>query len=234
MKKLVILFFAAALYSCDDRFDAFLSTSNTAPEIYFNDNRSLKELSDSLKISLKHTIEPIAFTLNFADRESQISSVSYTFEAGVGKIINSAGDDLGGAIAADNQAQQLRFVGLEAGNVKVRFDVRDAFNVTTSATLNVLVFVNLAPVANLTTNRIQVNSPFEYEFDASSSFDPDRSQGGGIEVYEYTIDNTFTFRTKLNRIRYVFDRSGGHEIRLSVYDNDGTRSPVITRNITIQ
>lgn len=231
--KFFFFVLAFATFGCDDRFDAFLSSSNEAPEIYFNNSRQTRELSDSVKISLKHPSGPVPFTLNFSDRESQITGVTYSFEAGTGKIINLAGDDLAGSINQENQAQQLRFDGVEAGNSKVTFVVRDAFGSVATATLNVLVFVNLPPVAALTATRLQVNSPFEYEFDATASNDPDRSQGGGIEVYEYLIDNRFTFLTDKPRVRYVFDRGGGHEIKLSVYDNDGTRSAVITRLITI-
>jgi hypothetical protein len=65
---------------------------------------------------------------------------------------------------------------------------------------------------------ISVSSPFEYEVDATTSYDKDSKFNDKIVEYEYTLNN-YTFSTTLSKIRYIFGSAGQKLIKVRVKDN---------------
>lgn len=94
------------------------------------------------------------------------------------------------------------------------------------------VFRNIAPVAQFAVKKIGVSSPYEYEVDASASYDKDARFSGKIAEYEYTLAN-YIFSSPLNKIRYVFGSAGQKQIRVRVKDNSGDWSNQVSEYVVL-
>jgi PKD repeat protein len=137
------------------------------------------------------------------------------------------------SIIPSEATAQLSFFPDAEGLYTISFIAKDAFGKSTTAQLSLLVFLNLAPVASLAETKLGVNSPYEYQFDASKSFDQDKNKGGSIQAYRYLINGTTEIITQQRIIKYVFSKSGGQEVKLDVFDNDGVKSATATRVIQV-
>lgn len=82
-------------------------------------------------------------------------------------------------------------------------------------------FDKLPPIATFSLKKIALISTYEYEIDASGSYDQDRKYGGRIVQYIYKIDNKVTRISKNNKLRYSFPGEGTYQVSLIVRDNDG-------------
>ncbi|MCA6367729.1 MAG: PKD domain-containing protein [Cytophagales bacterium] len=229
--SLLIITVAAMLSSCDQRFE-FLATVNKEPIIYFQNEKTVVTLTDSLKTSLKNGKSSFPLTLSFSDPENQLKSVTLGIAGGNG-IFRKDNVPVNSLDPSDASAH-LEFLPDATGPYTLSFVATDAFGKTATATISLLVFLNLPPVASLTESKLAVNSPFEYQFDASKSFDQDKNKGGSIQAYRYLINGTTEIITQQPIIKYVFSKAGGQEVKLEVFDNDGVKSATVTRVIQVQ
>jgi hypothetical protein len=207
---LLIFVIVAELFfpSCDNREDYFIDV-NKAPTLSLFKNRVALEgntLSDSLKIGV-----PLSLQYFIQDEEKIILQVSHeqqksTFEVG-NELIN--------------------FTGVAEGQDQVTLMVKDSFNEEAKFSITFTVFRNIAPVAIFTIKKIGVSSPYEYEVDASASYDKDARFSGKITEYEYTLAN-YKFSSPLSKIRYVFGSAGQKQIRVRVKDNSGDWSSQVS------
>jgi len=94
------------------------------------------------------------------------------------------------------------------------------------------VFRNLTPVALFTVNKIGISSPYEYEVDASASYDRDARFNGKVVEYEYLLAN-YKFSSTLSKIRYVFGSPGQKLIRVRVQDNNGDWSNPVSEYVVL-
>jgi hypothetical protein len=97
---------------------------------------------------------------------------------------------------------------------------KDSFKEEAKYSISFTIFRNIAPVALFMVKKIGVSSPYEYEVDASASYEKDARFNGKIVEYEYTLAN-YKFSTTLSKIRYVFGSPGQKLIRVRVKDNSG-------------
>ena len=114
----------------------------------------------------------------------------------------------------------VTFIGVGDGQNHVTLLAEDSFGASAEFSISFTVFRNIAPVASFTIKKIGVSSPYEYEVDASASYDRDARFNGKIVEYEYTLAN-YKFSSTLSKIRYIFGSSGQKQIRLRVKDNNG-------------
>ena len=114
-----------------------------------------------------------------------------------------------------------------------RFSIKvlDTWGKENSVEYEINFLNNKGPIARLELLEKNEISPNEYEINAVNSFDRDKSIGGFIVVYEYTIDGVIS-TIPTNKIHHVFS-IGSHIIKLRVQDNDGVWSEQINRNLII-
>jgi hypothetical protein len=215
--KFCIAFFllSAQLFfsSCDNREDYFIGV-NTGPTLTLIKNGVALEgntLSDSLKIA-----EPYSLHYLITDEENiRIQVIQEQQQSTV---------DAGSEVITIN--------GITEGQSLVTLLVKDSFNEEAKFSFTFTIFRNIAPVALFTVKKIGISSPYEYEIDASGSYDKDARFNGKIIEYEYTLAN-YKFSSPLSKIRYVFGSSGQKQIRVRVKDNSGDWSSQVSEYVVL-
>ena len=216
LKFCVVLFVLAGQFffsSCDNREDYFIDV-NKAPTLSLIKNGVALEgntHSDSLKIGV-----PLSLQYFIQDEEKIILQVSQeqqksTFEVGT---------------------ELISFTGVTEGQDLVTLMAKDSFNEEAKFSITFTVFRNIAPVAFFTVKKIGVSSPYEYEVDASASYDKDARFSGKITEYEYTLAN-YKFSSPLSKVRYVFGSAGQKQIRVRVKDNNGDWSSQVSQYVVL-
>lgn len=215
--KFFLGFFALAgqvfFYSCDNRTDYFIDF-NKAPVLTLIKNGVElpgSTLSDSLKIG-----QPLSLHYSIEDEENLRIQVvqegkQSTMEVG---------------------SEQICFTGTSEGQDLVTLIAKDSFGEAAKFSITFAVFRNIAPVARFTVKKIGVSSSYEYEVDASGSYDKDARFSGKITEYEYTLGN-YKFSSPLSKIRYVFGSGGQKQIRVRVKDNSGDWSSQMSEYIVL-
>jgi hypothetical protein len=212
---LVFFFLAAQLFlsSCDNRKDYFIEV-NKAPTLTLVKNGVElmgNTLSDSLKIG-----EPFSLHYFISDEEKiriQVTQVQQQSTVDIG-------------------SELISFTGVTEGQDQVTLMAKDSFNEEAKFSISFTVFRNIAPVALFTVKKIGVSSPYEYEVDASASYDKDARFNGKITEYEYTLAN-YKFSSTLSKIRYVFGSAGQKQIRVRVKDNNGDWSNQVSEYVVL-
>ena len=215
--KFCIAFFllSAQLFfsSCDNREDYFIGV-NTSPTLTLIKNGVALEgntLSDSLKIA-----EPYSLHYFITDEENiRIQVIQEQQQSTV-----------------DAGSEVITITGITEGQSLVTLMVKDSFNEEARFSFLFTVFRNIAPVALFTVNKIGISSPYEYEIDASGSYDKDAKFNGKIVEYEYTLAN-YKFSSPLKKVRYIFGSSGQKQIRVRVKDNNGDWSSQVSLYVVI-
>jgi hypothetical protein len=216
LKIHLVFFFLATqlfLYSCDNRKDYFY-TVNKAPSItIFKNGVELtgNSLSDSLKIG-----EPLSLHYVITDEEKlkiQVAQEQQSNDVDVG-------------------SELISFTGVSEGQNLVNLTAKDSFNEEAKFSISFTVFRNIAPVVLFSVKKIGVSSPYEYEVDASGSYDKDARFNGKITEYEYTLAN-YKFSTTLSKVRYVFGSAGQKQIRVRVKDNSGDWSNQVSEYVVL-
>jgi len=216
LKFCIVLFVLAGQFffsSCDNREDYFIDV-NKAPSLSLIKNGVALEgdnLLDSLKIGVLLSLQYF-----IQDEEKIILQVSQdqqksTFEVG---------------------PELISFTGTTEGQNNFSLTAKDSFNEEAKFSITFTVFRNIAPVAQFAIKKIGVSSPYEYEVDASASYDKDARFSGKITEYEYTLAN-YKFSTTLNKVRYVFGSAGQKQIRVRVKDNSGDWSIHVSQYVVL-
>jgi hypothetical protein len=216
IKICLVFFFLTAqlfLYSCDNRKDYFI-VINKAPILTLVKNGvelTGNTLSDSLKIG-----EPFSLHYFISDEEKiriQITQVQQQSTVDIG-------------------SELISFTGVTEGQDQVTLMAIDSFNEEATFSISFTVFRNIAPVALFSVKKIGVSSPYEYEVDASGSYDKDARFNGKITEYEYTLAN-YKFSSPLSKVRYVFGSAGQKQIRVRVKDNSGDWSSLASEYVVL-
>ena len=212
---LVLLALATQMFfsSCDNRKDYFIGV-NLAPTLTLTKNGvelTGGTLADSLKIG-----EPLSLHYVITDEEKLRLQVLQQQQSNL----------------ADVSSESISFTGVTEGQNIVSLTANDSFNEEAKFSITFTVFRNIAPVAAFTVKKIGVSSPYEYEVDASGSYDKDARFNGKITEYEYTLAN-YKFSSTLSKIRYVFGSAGQKQIRVRVKDNSGDWSSQVSEYIVL-
>ena len=212
-----LLFFALAgqifLSSCDNRKDYFIEVNN-APILSLVKNGvelTGSTFADSLKIG-----EPLSFHYVITDEEKIKIQVVQQQQSNI----------------VEASSESISFTGVTEGQNIVSLTANDSFNEEAKFSITFTIFRNIAPVAVFTVKKIGVSSPYEYEVDASGSYDKDARFNGKIVEYEYTLAN-YKFSSPLNKVRYVFGSAGQKQIRVRVKDNSGDWSAQVSEYVVL-
>jgi hypothetical protein len=237
MRLLIALFIGMVLLfgsACND-LGEFVLENNEAPTVAVEDLEGLSVTETiSIKLSNKVGTAEASIVLIVQDDENSISKITYEFILGEGNFyLPGETVPLNGTIPIPGDGRvPLRFEAASSGDVQVRIQAFDILGQPAGTDLEFFIFENLVPTADFTLEKVGVNSPLEYDLDASLSFDQDAAQGGFIEVYEWSIDGA-VIQTSNEKIRHVFGQAKGYEIKLRVQDNDGEWSQFRTRIVEI-
>jgi hypothetical protein len=199
--------------SCDNRKDYFIDV-NKVPILTLVKNGveiTGNTLADSLKIGV-----PLSLHYNISDEEKLKIQVSQDGKQSTVDIGN----------------ELITFKGVTEGQDLVTLLAKDSFNEQAKFYISFTVFRNIAPVALFTVNKIGVSSFYEYEVDASGSYDKDARFNGKIVEYEYTLAN-YKFTSSLSKVRYVFGSAGQKQIRVRVQDNNGDWSAQVSQYVVL-
>ena len=216
IKICLVLFFLAAqlfLSSCDNRKDYFIEVNKAPSLTLFKNGVELtgNTLSDSLKIG-----EPFSLHYFISDEEKIRIQVTQEQQQSI----------------VDIGSELISFTGVTEGQNLVNLTAKDSFNEEARFSISFTVFRNIAPVALFSVKKIGVSSPYEYEVDASASYDKDARFNGKIVEYEYTLAN-YKFSTTLSKVRYVFGSAGQKQIRVRVKDNSGDWSNQVSEYLVL-
>ena len=201
------------LPSCDNREDYFIDI-NKVPTLSLVKNGielTGNTLTDSLKIGQPYLLRYLIID------EEKISI----------RVIQENKENL-----VEIGSEIVTFTGVGDGQNHITLLAEDSFGASAEFSISFTVFRNIAPVALFAVEKIGVSSPFEYEIDASASYDRDARFNGKIVEYEYTLHN-YTFSTTLKKIRYVFGSAGQKLIKVRVKDNSGDWSDIVSQYVVI-
>ena len=212
---LVLFALVTALFftSCDNRKDYFIGV-NQAPTLTLVKNGvelTGNSFADSLKIG-----EPLSFHYVISDEEKTRIKVAQQQQSNI----------------VDVGSESITFTGVTEGQNIVSLTANDSFGEGAKFSLTFTVFRNIAPVALFKVKKIGVSSPYEYEVDASGSYDKDARFNGKIVEYEYTLAN-YKFSSTLSKVRYVFGSPGQKQIRVRVKDNNGDWSAQVSQYVVL-
>lgn len=216
IKICLVFFFLATqffLSSCDNRKDYFIEVNKTPTITLVKNGVQLtgNSLADSLKIG-----EP--FSLHYFISDEEKIKIQVTQEQQQ-RIV-----DIG--------SELISFTGVSEGQNLVNLTAKDSFKEEAKFSISFTVFRNISPVALFSVKKIGVSSPYEYEVDASASYDKDARFNGKITEYEYTLAN-YKFSSPLSKVRYVFGSAGQKQIRVRVKDNTGDWSAQISEYVVL-
>ena len=232
----IITVVSLAIMGCDTRR---LDSLNDVPAISFIvDGEELGEIEDSVKISIKSDKQTYTATIGLFDNNGDLRSLTYEVLTG-DVVITQNGTELSGVvdITGNNGEIQVVFAPQSTGIHVIKFVLTDSFGESVSGEVSLNAFINVAPVANWELEKIGVVDDREYKIDASASYDPDASLGGGLRVWEYTINGIA--RTLDNQddnpteFKHIFGAAGNYEIRVRVQDSDGTWSEYLDDVVSI-
>ncbi len=215
---------------CTNRKD-FIKSLDQKPIIWIKVGDSLRNFyQDSIK--LNPTLNNFSsVNLTFSAKEG-VYALNYVMKAGIGSLEYKGDSNLNGSLNTAGENTIVKFIPKGEGLSVLYFIVKDRFLGVDTAIYQVLSFKNLSPIANFILNPIKIKDPFEYEFDASASLDPDVHYGGGITQYKFTVNGQNIF-SATPRVSYIFPGAGKYEVKLQVTDNDLTVSPVYLISVII-
>lgn len=237
MKNIIFLFIGILLLSsCDDRFD-FVADLNQAPIISFDQLTEVSTIETSFKLGIKSGSQEFAFQIFTNDVDGNIVDLQFNFLSGTSTVIfqgefvepNTSLD----ISDIDNLSFSLNSItpGMDLRHI-VEFTVTDNFGATSTGLINLEVFENLPPIADLTVRAARIVDNLEYQLDASGSMDQDEDFGGEISTYIFDI-NGIEIESRSAVINHVFSETGNFQISLTVQDNDGVVSETVTDVFTI-
>ena len=243
MKKylnlIICILTAGMLFSCSDQEELF-EKGNRIPEIKFKNSEST--LSDSLKLSMKNSQKLYTTKMSVSDLDRNIKEIRYTLKTGEGKILIDGEEQKGGSIDFTKKEMtqdiSISFEPSTVGYYLIEFTAVDLFDKSSTGRLELLGFQNVPPVANITVTPQPVRESRQFIVDASKSFDPDASFGGGIRWYRYRFNQVEKITTE-SKCNYIFPatqegETGTWQISVSVQDNDGDWSKEVVDYKSIQ
>ena len=223
------------LISCDDSFDA-LNEVNSAPEISFSPDKALEQLSDSVKVSPKVGTLAYSGQLYFNDKEDGVNAMQFTFTKKEGvfyidgvKLEENVPYITGNIDNADYTIELTTGLGL----YQIKISVIDNLGSEKQATLDLVAYANLEPVAKLTVSKLGILNDFQYSFDASESYDKDLARGGGVVHYQFTVNGVDLPIVDQSSINFIFPETGGYEVKVMVQDNDGAWSNEVVQIVSV-
>ncbi len=117
------------------------------------------------------------------------------------------------------------------GTYTIDFTIIDSFSRRNSASLELEVFENLAPIVSYIIRTDELSDDVRI-IDLSSSYDQDSRFGGQIVLYNFVINGQLTASTE-SELRHPFPGPGIYPVTVFVTDNNIENSSKISFNIEI-
>ncbi|MFO7655668.1 MAG: hypothetical protein R6W78_01230 [Bacteroidales bacterium] len=194
------------LVSCTETVDYF-KEQNIAPELLIKPVNGDFPFSSSVDDSMK--LDNYCYVMDY-----MFVNDDYSFEK-ISKEIS----DTNGQLEFLYNEHWIRYCPSDVGFHRIKIKVTDYYNQSSTVTLNLNVFSNLAPVAVLDYS-LKGNI---LTLDASESYDRDARFGGYIVNYFFTVDG-ITMETNSNKLYFDINPDKSYVIYLTVIDNSGAMS----------
>ena len=220
LKYIILLVGLFVLFSCEKRYDAN-KDENTGPSIEIQNKNPLLEiedwshnLTDSLKNGYNYEFSLRSFD-NKGDRQLKIDKplngqvFRYGKEVVYDVYTNITTDYIGG----------FTYISSSNINDNISLSVIDPYKLEQKATIKITKFENLLPNSDLKLIHLNNLDVFEYQIDASSSFDGDQNYGGEIINYQYVIDNDTNYHP-YETMNYIFPLDKEYIVSVRVMDNN--------------
>ena len=216
--------------SCSDKMKT-IQLLDIKPTIGFIVNgQNYQTLTDSIRLYNNENYYTV--NLNVNDIDDNIWKLYYKVTKGTAEVFYNKQKLMLTSIRTDLSKLPIDINALSPGLNVIDIITEDKFNNSATATLNLFAFSNLAPVALLTATKIAVNAPLEYKFDASKSFDQDKSFGGKIVGFIYEVEGN-VITTTSPTLNYIFQTPGIYTVNLKVIDNNGDKSNNFELKVTV-
>lgn len=222
MKRLIPVLLAMLVFSGCDTTLKNIEKLNVAPTLNFltagEDHTVLK---DSFKLwkDVKYDY-PYAFTVSVHDPNENIRKVYYEKSKGLGDMY--AGDEKLNGNEFEVTENEIRFGYLPSvhGEHELIISIEDAFEQSSSVRLQLTAFDNLRPACRFRMKKLGNYGRYEYQVDASESYDRDERFGGSITAWEFTINQKVVELKEAQR-SVIFPGPGVYAIEVRVKDNNG-------------
>lgn len=241
-KFLSLLIIPAAFLACQEE-EINLNTQGQLIQVpaftFYGTGKA--NISDGLKI-LNAEEGSYAVTLDYSGQD--LKALSYEIASGHAKLYVDGNELPANNIPVSNKAE-IVIKPTELKPVSILFKATDDNGKVNKAVLDLNVFDNLKPTANLhivvkpverpaENSRLLSMSEGEYScyLDASGSYDQDDRFGGKIVKYHFTINGKDLY-TSEGEIKFNISK-GTHTVTVSVQDNEGAWSNPTTRTITVE
>lgn len=230
MKHFLLFLLFAFFCSCKvDTREAWVKKDNANPVLLFSNQKIV--LADSAKYSLKIKQSSVSVGFTAVDENNNLLRVDITRVSGDAVDTDKASLD-----ASKTGTHTVPFTVRKPGTAVFKFLAVDKMDGTASGTYSITVFENLLPVARFSIvpdKKGNENDANSFVFDASQSKDQDVRFGGGLQSYQYTLDNGYTFISSLAHTPYSFTTKGRHTVKLVAVDNEGAPSEAVIKEINI-
>lgn len=191
------------------------------PQINFNGNTLEPVLKDSIKISPVVSQIKYRIALRVTDRNNNIAEVRYDQLLGTGTLRQDDVEIISNNISfrKDSSILEFDYYPTVFGIHQFSITVKDDFGLSSKAILELVAFDNLPPRAHFTAGKLGQRSRYEWELDASESFDRDAKYGGAIKEYEFSVLGK-VYNLLSPEIRIIFPATGIYTVGVRVKDND--------------
>lgn len=199
----------------------FLEDLNESPQINFGGNHPDPILKDSIKLSALASQRKYPIALRITDRNNNIAEVRYDQLVGSGMLIQDDIEIISNNVTfrKDSALLQFDYYPEHLGLHQFSITVKDNFGLSSKAILELTAFENLLPAAHFTARKLGQRSRYEWQLDATESFDRDSKYGGKIREYEFSVLGK-VYNLLTPEIRIIFPATGIYSVSLRVKDND--------------
>lgn len=225
--RIIFLFISIVFIRCGQTRE-FLEDLNEAPQINFGGNHPEPILKDSIKLSALASQRKYHISLRITDRNNNIAEVRYDQLVGSGKLLQQEVEIISNNVSfrKDSALLEFDYYPEHLGLHQFSITVTDNFGLSSKAVLELTAFDNLLPAAFFTARKLGQRSRYEWEFDASESFDRDEKYGGAVREYEFSVLGK-VYNLLSPEIRIIFPSTGIYSVGVRVKDNDNKWSQKI-------
>lgn len=231
----IVVIFSFLFSSCSYENDLFEAYKDS-PFLMFNyKGQNFDLISDSLKVPSNQLGETaIDFELKINDKANYLK-ISYELSQGVGEFyVNSKPVEKQSSFEIPRGNHSGKYVPEKNGKHILKLFLSDLYGNTVTKEINLLVFSNLPPKAQMSVKNISQYSKYEIEIDASASYDLDEKWGGKVQSYIYKIGSYYTLETEeFSTIKHILPSSGKYVISLQVRDNDNVLSEPVFHEVNL-
>ncbi|MDY3538188.1 hypothetical protein PG275_09265 [Riemerella anatipestifer] len=234
----IITLVIAGLVSCDDKVRELTDLDQAPSFLYFNsksvnwEEAPFEPIIDSAKVYSSSNNSSYPVILKVVDKINTLTELKIlTSDPENSIFVNNNLYTTEYVSASANEDINCAFRSSKAGTQEFIVSSTSIFDKRNTFKFRIEFKENRPPKANLKIALIDSRTK-NYKLDASGSEDIDKAIGGAIVEYEFIINNIL-IKTTENSINHIF-KTGTHEIKVRVKDNDDVWSEYVSETLVVQ